>query len=199
MWILKVDQTGVVTWQKTYGMGYIDETAWSIQQTNDGGYIVAARSGARIWNLKLDDNGNVSWQKESPSSAIFTPSIQQTNDGGYIEAGWGNSILNGSYDILILKFDQTGTGTWQKTYGGIKTDFCDYAIKKTTDGGYIVGGRTNSFGVGDLFAMWILKLDGNGNINNADFIDTITATVSNTSVSGVTSHAIITITISYNY
>lgn len=68
MWILKLDQFGKVTWQKKYG-GFLSEYAHSIQQTTDGGYIMAGEASSfgdgsqDFWILKLDAAGNVSWQK----------------------------------------------------------------------------------------------------------------------------------------
>ncbi len=170
MWILKLDQNGNVSWQKTYGGGGRDFREFtSIQQTRDGGYIVAGATdsfGAGDydgWILKLDQTGTVSWQKTYGGSSEDTVnSIQQTSDGGYIVAGVTYSFGAGSYDLWILKLDQTGTVSWQKTYGGSGTDAYP-SIRQTSDGGYIVAGLTGSFGVnGD---MWILKLDQTGMVS----------------------------------
>jgi hypothetical protein len=92
-WVLKLDRNGDVQWQKTYG-GPSEDKASSIQQTSDGGYIVAgttysfAAGYTDIWVLKLDRNGNVQWQKTyGGPSWDKASSIQQTSDGGYIVAG----------------------------------------------------------------------------------------------------------------
>jgi hypothetical protein len=92
-WVLKLDALGNVTWQKTYG-GTNTDVAESAQQTLDGGFVVAGRTGSfsaggsDFWVLKLDALGNVSWQKTyggADSDSAY--SIQQTLDGGYILAG----------------------------------------------------------------------------------------------------------------
>ncbi|KPJ55609.1 MAG: hypothetical protein AMJ42_06570, partial [Deltaproteobacteria bacterium DG_8] len=77
-------------WSKTYGGSDFD-LATSIQQTQDGGYIVAGYTrsfGADlhdIWVFKLDSSGNISWQKTySENRGNGVSSIQQTTDGGYI-------------------------------------------------------------------------------------------------------------------
>ena len=149
MWILKLDQAGTVSWQKTYGgSGY--EYAYSIQQTSDGGYIVAGDTSSfgagddDMWILKLDQDGTVSWQKTygGVSGDDHAHSIQQTTDGGYIVAGYTDVLWGWRSDMWILKLDQTGNVSWQKTYGG--TDFDEaYSIQQTSDGGYIVAGTTN--------------------------------------------------------
>ncbi len=190
IWILKLDQAGNALWQKTYG-GSSYDGCYSIQQTTDGGYIVGGYTqsfGAGsydMWILKLDQAGAVSWQKTY--GGIFyemSTSIKQTIDDGYIVAGYTQSFGAGGYDILVLKLDQAGNISWQKTYGGSGNDTAS-SIELTSDGGYIVAGGTDSFGVGG--DIWLLKLDSNGNINNADFIYTSAASVADTTVSGVNS------------
>ncbi|MEK7368684.1 MAG: hypothetical protein AABZ62_03380 [Planctomycetota bacterium] len=91
IWVLKLRVDGSIEWQKTYGGIEWDE-ADSIQQTSDGGYIVAGDTGSfgpifeessDIWILKLRADGTVEWQKiygrEYDDGAR---SVQQTRDGG---------------------------------------------------------------------------------------------------------------------
>jgi hypothetical protein len=188
VWVLKLDGSGNVTWQKTYG-GAGTDWATSIQQTSDGGYIVAGVTGSfgagsgDVWVLKLDGSGNVTWQKTyGGGSTDYAYSIQQTSDGGYIVAGLTDSFGAGSADVWVLKLDGSGNVTWQKTYGGGSTDYA-YSIQQTSDGGYIVAGLTDSFGAGS-YDFWVLKLDGSGEIPGCGPMGTSAATVANTAVSG---------------
>jgi hypothetical protein len=166
-WVLKLDETGDVLWQKTYGGTNHDYTQ-SIQQTSDGGYIVAGSTysfgagNGDIWVLKLDETGNVLWQKTyGGTNQDYTQSIQQTSDGGYIAAGVTYSFGSGDRDTWVLKLDDTGDVQWQKTYGGTNFDLAN-SIQQTSDGGYIVAGSTYSFGAdGDA---WVLKLDDTGDV-----------------------------------
>ncbi|MBI2836687.1 MAG: hypothetical protein HYX75_00090 [Acidobacteria bacterium] len=167
-WCLKLDNSGNVTWQKTYG-GSSNERAQSIQQTTDGGYVLAGDTtsfgagGYDAWCLKLDNSGNVTWQKTYGGSSHETAqSIQQTTDGGYVLACYTHSFGAGSYDAWCLKLDSSGNATWQKTYGGSSSDTAQ-SIQQTTDGGYILAGETASFGAGSYDA-WCLKLDSLGSI-----------------------------------
>jgi len=201
-WVLKLDSSGNVTWQKTYG-GSGGDSASSIQQTTDDGYIVAGYTNSfaagviDFWVLKLDSSGNVTWQKTyGGSESDFASSIQQTTDGGYIVAGSTHSFGAGDEDFWVLKLDSSGNVTWQKTYGGSGGDSAS-SIQQTTDGGYIVAGSTHSFGAGSS-DIWILKLDSSGEISGCDIIKTSNAPVSNTSVTpgnssivGSTSNALI--------
>jgi hypothetical protein len=174
-------------WAKTYG-SWTEDVSWSIQQTSDGGYIVAGDTrsfgagGWDIWVLKLDQNGNIQWQKTyGGRSDDSASSIQQTSDGGYIVAGDTMSFGAGDLDIWVLKLDQNGNIQWQKTYGGRNGEFAS-SIQQTSDGGYIVAGYTTSFGAGGI---WVLKLDANGDIGGCNLIGTSNATVKDTSVNGV--------------
>lgn len=170
LFIIKLDANGTVQWQKAYGGGKY-EGAYSIQQTLDGGYVVAgvttsfsATRSNDAWILKLDADGNIQWQKTYGSDSGWdeADSIQQTSDGGYIVAGETESWGAGRFDAWILKLDANGNIQWQQSYGGSDDDDAA-SVKQTADGGYIVAGDTYSFGAGGYDA-WVLKLDAAGNI-----------------------------------
>jgi uncharacterized delta-60 repeat protein len=167
-WILKLDSGGGIIWQKTYGKDIVtgdNDYAYSIQQTTDGGYIVAGETwsfgtGGDFWVLKLNSDGTVAWQKAyGGTGSDSANSIRQTSDGGYIVAGETWSFGTGG-DFWVLKLNSDGTVAWQKTYGGTGSDTAN-SIHQTSDGGYIIGGGTNSFGVG-LGNFWILRLNSDG-------------------------------------
>jgi hypothetical protein len=170
IWVLKLNASGDVVWQKTYGGGGWDE-AFSIQQTTDGGYIVAGTTGSfgaggdDGWVLKLNASGDVVWQKTYGGKEWDeASSIQQTTDGGYIVAGTTGSFGAGGYDFWVLKLNASGDVVWQKTYGGGDHDEAT-SIQQTSDGGYIVAGWTKSFGAGGS-DFWVLKLDASGDVAN---------------------------------
>jgi len=218
-WVLKLNSRGDVdeilqSWQKTYGGSNYDsdDYAYSIQQTTDGGYIVAGQTysfgagNGDAWVLKLNSSGDVIWQKTYGGSNYDSAySIQQTTDGGYIVAGI-YSFWAGNDGTWVLKLNSSGDVIWQKTYGGSGYDYA-YSIQQTTDGGYIVAGNTYSFGADD-YDIWVLKLDSNGeiqdpdctiiDISDAQISDTI-ALVENTEVIGLTSSATITNTSSTSH
>ena len=168
VWILKLTSSGDIEWQKTYG-GIVDDCAWSIQQTGDGGYIVAGETGSfgardkDIWILKLSSTGAIEWQRTYGGSEWETdPSIQQTNDRGYIVVGHTESFGVGGADIWILKLSSAGDIEWQRTYGAGEQEYAP-SIQQTSDGGYIVAGHTYSVGV-EMWGYWILKLSPEGDI-----------------------------------
>ncbi len=189
-WIVKLNKNGTIQWQKCLG-GSNSEGANSIQQTSDGGYIVAGNSNSidgdvtvnlgssDYWIVKMDSTGNIQWQKSrGGSDDDYALSIQQTSDGGYIVAGhsWSNNgNVSGNHfknDYWIIKLSPAGTMQWQKCLGGRKQDVA-YSIQQTPDGGYIVAGSTCSNGWDVKYNhslqqgyadCWIVKLDSAGNI-----------------------------------
>jgi hypothetical protein len=201
-WVLKLDSSGVVQWQKTYG-GSSHDFAESVQLTSDNGYIVTGRTesfgagDSDAWLLKLDSSGIVQWQKTYGGTGYEGDTlIQQTSDNGHILAGRTDSFGAGFYDIWLLKLDSSGVVQWQKTYGGTGYEKVR-SVQQTNDGGYIVTARTHSFGAGGSDIL-LLKLDSNGNISECDIvgisdvIETETmAIVESTSILGNNSSAII--------
>src|SRR3990172_13299256 len=141
-----------VQWEKTFG-GSSTDSGRSVQQTTDGGYIIAGTSqsfGAgdpEVYLVKTDPNGNSQWQKTLVLSDSYYDSgysVQQTTDGGYIIAGETYSFVTGSYDVYLIKTDSAGNSQWQKIFAQRWTDH-GYSVQQTTDGGYIIAGDTYPF------------------------------------------------------
>ncbi|MFQ5753718.1 MAG: hypothetical protein ACE5HI_17145, partial [bacterium] len=137
-----------------------------MQQTTDGGYIVAGRTksfgagDSDLWLIKTDASGSQVWAKTfGGSSTDWASSIQQTIDGGYIMAGSTESFGAGDYDIWLIKTDASGSQVWARTFGGSDRDHA-FSVRQTTDEGYIVAGNTESFGADDV---WLIKTNASGN------------------------------------
>ncbi len=183
-WVVKLSSTGAIEWQQALG-GTGDDRANSIQQTTDGGYIVAGESssndgnvtgnhgGRDYWVVKLTNTGAIDWQQSlGGSGEDIANSIQQTTDGGYIVAGESDSIdgdVTGNHigpDYWVVKLTNTGVIDWQQSFGGSFGDFAN-SIHQTTDGGYIVSGRSNSIDgdvIGNIHgaSFWIVKISSAG-------------------------------------
>ena len=168
VWIIKTDANGIEIWNQTFG-GIYNEGAESVQQTSDGGYIVAgytASYGAGdtdFWLIKTDSDGNEEWsQTFGGSYTDRAESIQQTTDGGYIITGYTASYGAGNNDFWLIKTDSSGNEEWNQTFGGNYTDGAE-SIQLTTDGGYILAGETLSYGTGGG-DIWLIKTDISGNL-----------------------------------
>jgi len=153
-------------WARAYG-GNGDDWANSIQQTVDGGYIVAGYTesfGAGnmdFWILKLSFTGAVEWQRSYGGSGDEEAlAIQQTSDEGYIVAGYTDSSGAGRKDIWVLKLSSSGDIEWQQTFGGSRDDWAS-AVLEADDEGFIIAASSDSWGAGES-DFWIIKLNSSG-------------------------------------
>jgi len=218
-WIVKMDQEANIIWENTIG-GNAEDFAYCVQQTLDGGYIVGGYSFSDnsfdktsdafgeqdYWVVKLDYDGNVEWDKSFggyDEDLLFD--IEVTSDGGYILMGESGSDDNGNKtlercfsaiswpDYWFLKLDAEGEIVWQNMVGGITNDW-GREIVNTSDGNYIIAGRTDAdidcektadnLGAIDYY---LTKIDPDGNYiwqkeyggDNNDFLEGIIPTSDN--------------------
>ena len=189
-WVVKLNSTGSIQWQKCLG-GKLDDLSFSIQQTGDGGYVVAGFSlstdedvaghhkgnkgqvNADYWIVKLNPAGAIQWQKCLGGKLDDKAhSVRQTADGGYVVAGYSLSNdgdvsgNHGRQDYWIVQLDAGSNIQWQKSLGGSLDDFC-YSVLQKNDDGYVAVGSTNSNN-GDVSGnhgnvdYWVISLDGAG-------------------------------------
>ncbi|MFV1976405.1 MAG: T9SS type A sorting domain-containing protein, partial [Candidatus Scalindua sp.] len=159
VYLIKTDANGDTTWTKTYG-STISDKGRSVQQTSDGGYIIAGETFSDVYLIKTDPLGTIEWEKTFDGLLFdFGYDVQQTADGGYIVTGYTQE-LTGFYNVYLIKTDANGDSTWTKSYGGSAFDY-GLSVDQTSDGGYIITGNTNSFGAG-AEDVYLIKTDANG-------------------------------------
>lgn len=158
--------TALVTFERTYG-GADSEEGVEVEQTMDGGYIITGSTrsfGAGeydVYLIKTDSLGDTLWTKTyGGTNWDKGQSVQQTLDGGYIITGWTQSFGSGVVDAYLIKTDTLGDTLWTKVYGGPNIDE-GYSVRQTMDGGYIITGRTTSYGAGD-YDVYLLKTNASG-------------------------------------
>jgi predicted secreted protein with PEFG-CTERM motif len=160
-------ESSATRWTKVYGGAKRDE-AYSVINTNDGGYALAGftasygAGGYDFWLVKTNANGNYLWSRTFGGTGDEeVHSVVQTSDGGYALAGYTKSFGAGGSDFWLVRTDANGYALWKKTYGGTKDDVA-LSVVQTGDGGYALAGYTESFGAGgDDF--WLVKTNANGN------------------------------------
>jgi len=161
VWMMKVNQSGDIIWERIYGSS-MDDGAADVIVDNDGNYVVAGRAVFDInnyndtWILKLGSaSGDTLWTRlfSTPEPEGAT-AIALLEDGDYVVAGLTG--VNGSWDAWIMRLSQQGDSIWSAIYGG---DESDGATSLAVDSsGYIVmAGYANSFGSG-FSDVWVLKL-----------------------------------------
>ena len=170
VWLLKTNHAGEHMWNKTFG-GVVDDydIGQCVKQTADEGYIIVGYTesyGAGnedVWLIKTDSSGNHQWNKTY--GGIYNDlghCVLQTADGGYLITGYKDEFSGSpDPDVWVIKTDENGTILWDKTFGGTDYDV-GYCVLQTGDGGYIIVGRSDSFGVGSV-KVWLIKTDENGN------------------------------------
>lgn len=164
-WVVKLDGTGNIEWQKVYGGLFMDRLE-SILPTKDEGYIVggwsnSSKSGNKsedaigegdYWILKLDKKGNIDWQRTIGGEADdHLYAIIEIKNEGYLVGGNSVSGASGNKnesngkgtDFWILKLSETGEVDWQKTYDFGKTDVL-ISITENKDGSFLLGGHAKT-------------------------------------------------------
>jgi len=186
-WLIKTDFKGNEEWNRTYNfysLDFLSGYVRSVQQTNDGGYIL----GCSFFNststkskelspfditkrdyislmvlIKTDSNGNEQWNKTyNGVEYSWCFYVRQTIDGGFIATGGGNSTSYGSIDVYLLKTYPNGTMQWLKTYGTSDMDEEGRWVQQTSDGGYIITGMSDCNYDTDWGKMWLIKTNANG-------------------------------------
>jgi hypothetical protein len=165
-WLLKVDSTGTLQWQKTYG-GAGDDGIYGITPTSEGGYIMAGFTNSTgagdydAWLIKVDSTGTQQWTKAYGGTDLDVAyQAFETSETDYVVDGTTSSFGAGKRDIWLFMTDAMGGMMWNYTYGGPESDSGWYGVK--TPDGYALGGYTYSYGTNGNAAAWLVKVDKNG-------------------------------------
>lgn len=163
-WIVKINISGVIEWQNTIG-GTSIESLYDIEQTTDGGYIIAGSSYSDIsddksencflsdlgyhfedyWVVKVDNLGVIEWENTiGGKGGDRLVSVEETSDGNFILGGGGNSLISGDVTeamlgLWIVKINNEGNIIWQNAIG-TSSGAGGGEIHQTSDDGYIIAG-----------------------------------------------------------
>jgi hypothetical protein len=167
VYLVKTDAAGDTVWTRAYG-GTSGDEGYSVQQTYDGGYIVAGTTNsfgagiADVYLIKTNASGDTVWTRTyGGTSNDEGYSVLQTSDSGYVIAGYTSSFGAGNQDVYLIKTNAAGGVVWAKTYGGSLRDWGN-SVVQVAGGGYMITGVTRSFGAGAQ-DVWLVKTDSLGN------------------------------------
>ena len=153
-------------WTKTYG-GTNSDIVRCLQVTSDGGYILTGSTSSYgagsmdVYVIKTDSLGDTLWTMVCGGQyADGSEWIECAANSGYIVAATTNSFSGGSSDIWLIMIDGFGDTVWTNRYGGVNADI-SWSVKQSQDGGYIVCGKTESYGAGGS-DVWLIKTDSTG-------------------------------------
>ncbi len=172
IYLIKTNAAGDTLWTRTHG-GAQPEHGHSVRQTADSGYIICGTTlsfgagAADIWLVRTNANGDALWTRTfGGDTADLGHSVAQTADHGFILCGQTASFGAGNYDAWIIKTDSMGDTLWTRTFGGANDDV-GYSVQQTTDGGYIMAGKTKSRGAGGE-DFYLIKTDAEGHLAVAE-------------------------------
>ena len=158
-------------WERRYGStSGKEDKAYCVAQTDDGGYLVAGTTqtsgnNTDLYIMKIASDGTKSWDRvydEATYTGNEVPfAMQRTSDGNYVIAGYTSSFVRGD-DFYVVKIDESGNKIWEYAYDNIGTNDQAYDIQETSDGGFVVVGKT--YNPSAFITWWILimKLEADG-------------------------------------
>ena len=159
LWLIKTDILGDTIWTKVYG-GSEEDVGYSVNQTFDGGYIVAGETQSfghgeeDVWLIKTDAMGDTIWTKTFGRTLEDVGwSDLQTPDSGYVITGETES--NSTYiDVYLIKTNKYGDTLWTKTYDRGDNEI-GYSIVETPDNGFAICSDFN-------YNVWLLRTNNMG-------------------------------------
>lgn len=167
-YILRTDAEGDTLWTRTYG-GTDNDNASSFDDTAEGDFIVTGETASfgagdhDIYLFKMDADGDTIWARAYGGAGYERGTkVVETQDGRYAVFGRTSSYGAGDFDFYLVFVGSDGDTLSTHTYGGTGTDI-GFAIQETHDGGFILGGVTNSYGAGD-FDFFLVKTDSQGSL-----------------------------------
>jgi hypothetical protein len=192
-WVINIDSNGNLVSNANFG-GTSNDDCHGLVANPDGTYVVAGEAASytgqvtcrtpafcesSYWIAKIGNTDNILWTQcvgplSSGSNLFCTPyDMIKTSDNGYILVGRGNDNTNGNTygasDVWVVKLDSNGYVVWRENYGGSDNEY-GYAIKETTDGGYIIVGDSYSSDGNVTVTLtgysqdngWIFKINSTG-------------------------------------
>jgi hypothetical protein len=167
VYLVKTDSLGNVEWYRLYG-GADYDVAYSVQQTLDGGYIVAGLTcsfgsgNSDIYVIRTNNLGDTLWTRTYGGAHYEEArSVEQTSDGGHIIAGRKEPYGGALTQMYLVKTDSLGDTLWTRSYGGIDNREA-YSAQETQDRGFVVIGCNPIWG-GVEYSIYVVKIDSVGN------------------------------------
>jgi hypothetical protein len=159
--LLKIDASGNMTWNKTYG-GTQSDKAYAIAETA-GGCVATGDTRSKgegesdAWIIKVDVNGDLVWERTVGGEGFDMPNcVTVSNYGGYLVGGFTFSFGNGERDFWLLKVDDSSNVLWSCTLG--RTEFEEaYAALEVAENEFVMAGWTNSIGQGH-YDFYVAKI-----------------------------------------
>jgi hypothetical protein len=190
-WMITLSEAGVRLADQTYGGTGADQLSSAVVVT-DGGFLLGGNSfsasggtkgatnygSSDYWIIRVDTNGIPLWDRSFGGSGVEALyHVERLQDGGFLLTGASTSPDDGNktttsvgeYDAWVIRVNASGEILWQRSFGGIYSDYLNVG-RELPDGGFLLAGRSDSpvsanktaanYGFEDV---WIVRLDAGGN------------------------------------
>ena len=164
VYVVKTDALGDTIWTRAYG-GTGEDVGYSVAPTDDGGYVIVGMTtsygagASDVYLVKISASGDTAWTRTYGGlQDDCGESVALTSDGGFVVAGYTDSFGAVNTDMYVIRTNAVGDTIWTATYGGGSWDY-GHAITATTDSGFVIVGRTASFGKPDAY---VVKINASG-------------------------------------
>ena len=166
VYLIRTDPAGDTLWTRKYG-GIDYDYGYALEEVPGGGFIIAGRTSSygKGWRsayfIRTDADGDTLWTSVHGGwGKDEAYSVVALDGGGYLAAGYTESYGAGGRDVWLLRLDSAGDTVWTRTYGGALDERAE-DLRRTTDKGFIMAGRSNSFSQ-SLYDMYLVKIDAAG-------------------------------------
>lgn len=166
--VVKLDSDGNEVWKHTYG-GIYPENAYAVQETEDGGFIIAGdtwsmgNGNTDFLVMKIDRDGGEIWRRSFGGEKFERAyALRRTADGNYVVAGYTSSYGAGDKDGMVVKFSPDGEEIWRTIFGWEAFDIL-FAVDVTPENRVIATGTTASRGAGQL-DLWLVGFTEDGDV-----------------------------------
>lgn len=166
-YLIKVDDAGEMEWSQTYG-GPDEDRLYSVDLCADGGFILTGTSGQSsssrdLYLVRTDADGELVWEARiGEDRDDVGHDVRQLQDGTFAIAGYTMNYGAERYDSMLLIVDENGEVVWRRLYGSYLEDRT-ISLDLTQDGGFLLGGYSQSYGNGN-WDIYFLNADAQGNL-----------------------------------
>ncbi len=163
--VIKASPNGTISWMNSYGTFQYREQGYAIQETSDGGYIIAGMMDMKPQTkpnallMKLRKDGSLEWRKEyaDATCGLTAHAVQEADGGGYIIAGMTYTPGTHDKNAFMMKVGRDGTFSWYQDFGDDGLWEIFYSVSKGYRGGFIASGSKGS-------DMYVVRVNDDGSL-----------------------------------
>lgn len=180
LWLVKLNEDGVVEWNKTYGSKKTEKGHAIIRKKN-GEFVIAGTKHLGslemtdqatnfemdhyIWLLNIDSIGGIQWdERVHTDKMVIVTDFHETLDNGYIISAISKFKGVEKEDPFIVKVDDEGLVVWKNWLGVEEVPDMVNAVLPLNDGTFMLAGTAMDL-VNPIDGHgWLMRMDGLGHV-----------------------------------